>query len=181
MLQRILVIFCLLNFSVTLYLIFSRTTADEIVYIDSVKLLNGYRGMIDARTVFQQKTVTWKANIDSLNSNVQKSILSYEKESRSMTSTERELTRELIQTKQNQLSQYQEVLNSKAQEEDSKMTADVISQVNAYLKRYGAEHNYQIIFAANESANIAYADDSKDITGEVLDGINKEYSGTINR
>jgi outer membrane protein len=149
----------------------------KLVYVDSVKLISGYKGMQDSRAVYQKKSTVWKANIDSLSREVQTSILNYEKESSKMTAKERSLSEELIRTKQKQLINYQQALNTQAQQEDQKMTAEVMAQVNGYLKKYGKDKGYKIIMAATEYGNIAYADEGLDITNEVLEGLNKEYTG----
>lgn len=152
-------------------------TADKLVYVDSAQLINNYQGMIDARKVYQQKAGTWKANIDTLASEVQHAIQDYEKESPSMTAKEKELSRELIRTKQKQLAEYQKAMNEKAGQEDAQMTSQVLEQVNSYIKKYGEAHGYRVILAATEYGNIAYAEDGLDITGDVLEGLNKEYAG----
>lgn len=149
----------------------------HIVYVDSNKLLNGYQGMIDARKAYQQKATIWKANIDTLTSEVQQQIFKHEKESPKMSIKERALSEELILTKQRLLSEYQQAMNNQAQQEDSKMTSDVLVQVNAYLEKYGEREGFKIILAATEYGNLAYADDELDITEEVLAGLNKEYLG----
>jgi outer membrane protein len=149
----------------------------KLVYVDSAQLVNNYKGMQDARKVYQQKATTWKANIDTLTQEVQRQIMSYEKESIKMTARERQLSQELIKTKQNQLMEYQRAMNTQAQQEDEKMTSDVMTQVNAYLKKYGKAHGYKIIMAATSYGNLAYADENLDITKEVLEGLNREYSG----
>lgn len=149
----------------------------KVVYVDSAKLLNNYKGMQNARAAYQKKAGAWKANIDTLASEVQKQIFKYEKENPRMTARERELSRELIRTKQKQFADYQQATNSQAQQEDSKMTSEVVTQINAYLKKYGQSHGYTIILAATEYGNLAYADEGLDITTEVLDGLNKQYEG----
>ncbi|GAA0189798.1 hypothetical protein GCM10009122_50570 [Fulvivirga kasyanovii] len=156
------------------YLHFS---SQRVVYVDSTKLVNNYQGMIEARKVFQQKSATWKANIDTLMSEVQNSIKDYEKESGSMTEKEKELSRELIRTKQKQLAEYQKAMNDKAGQEDAQMTSQVLEQVNSYIKKYGEKHDYKIILAATQYGNIAYAAEGLDITDDVLKGLNEEYAG----
>jgi outer membrane protein len=151
--------------------------SERIAYVDSNKLVNGYQGMIDAREVYQKKAAGWKANIDTLANEVQQQIFQYEKDSPKMSAKERELSKELIRTKQKQLADYQQALNSQAQQEDSQMTNDVMTQMNAYIKKYGENNNYKIVFAATEYGNIAYADESLDITEKVLEGLNNEYKG----
>jgi outer membrane protein len=149
----------------------------KVVYVDSAKLLNNYKGMQNARASYQKKAGAWKANIDTLASEVQQQIFKYEKESSGMSVKERQLSQELIRTKQKQFADYQQATNSQAQQEDAKMTSDVITQVNAYLKKYGESHGYTIILAATEYGNLAYADESLDITEVVLEGLNKYYAG----
>ncbi len=164
----------LLTISFGIYLF---THQERIVFVDSVQLVNGYKGMQAARKVYQQKATTWKANIDTLAGEVQKQVMSYEKESSRMTPKEKQLTQELIKTKQKQLIEYQRAMNTQAQQENGKMTDDVISQINAYIKKYGKDHGYKIILASTDYGNIAYASEGLDITKDVLEGLNKEYAG----
>lgn len=149
----------------------------RIVYVDSNKLINAYIGMVDARKTYQQKAVVWKANIDTLTNEVKALIMNYERESAKMTTKERSLSQELIRTKQNQLNQYQQAMNTQAQQEDAKMTGEVLTQINAYVKKYGESKGYNIIVAATEYGNLAYADEGLDITDEVLKGLNEDYQG----
>lgn len=175
--NKILFVFTVINFLglfVVGYVTYQRST---IVYVDSNQLINSFKGMQDARKTYQQKAAAWKANIDTLSSEVQKQIMNYEKESSNMTVKERNLSEELIRTKQKQLMEYQQAMNAQAQQEDSKMTGEVIAQINAFIRRYGEEKGYTIVMAATEYGNIAYADEGLDITEEVLEGLNNEYSG----
>ena len=111
---------------------YSFKNQQKLVYVDSAKLLNSYQGMINARKAYQHKAAAWQSNIDTLTQEVQQQIAKYEKELASMSAKERQLSQELIRTKQKQLIEYQQALNSQAQQEDLKMTGDVVSQVNAF-------------------------------------------------
>jgi outer membrane protein len=176
-LTKILLVLGILNLAGLLGLSYITYKRSSIVYVDSNELINNYKGMQDARKVYQQKASSWKANIDTLAQEVQQQIMKYEKESAKMTVKERQLSQELIRTKQKQLMDYQQAMNTQAQQEDSKMTTEVISQINAYIKKYGEQKGYTIVMAATDYGNIAYADERLDITAEVLEGLNKEYSG----
>jgi outer membrane protein len=150
--------------------------AERIAYVDSNKLINGYQGMIDARQVYQKKASVWQANVDTLAKEVQLKIANYEKESLRMSQKEKDLSRELIRTKQKQLEDYQQALNGQAQQEDAKMTTEVVSQMNTFIKQYGEAHGYTIILATADG-NIVYAQEAINITDEVLEGLNKQYKG----
>ena len=136
MVQRFLVGIGILNLLTIIILsitIFNNN--EKVVYVDSSKLLNNYKGMQAARASYQQKANAWKANIDTLASEVQQQIFKYEKESVKMTAKERQLSQELIRNKQKQFADYQQAMNTQAQQEDAKMTSDVVTQINAYLKK----------------------------------------------
>jgi Skp family chaperone for outer membrane proteins len=47
--------------------------------------------------------------------------------------------------------------------------------VNAFLMRYGKKHGYKMILIA-ANGNIAYADPSMDITDQIVEALNNEYS-----
>ena len=158
------------------YLVNHFVLGDKIAYVDSNQLINNYQGMIDARQDFQLKAGQWKANIDTLFAEVQNEIKTYEKESVGMTKKERELALKLIDSKKQNFQQYQQAIEQKAQAEDEKMTNAVISEINGFIKSYGEEHGYQIIFGANESGNIVYANKSINLTEEVTEALNKLYN-----
>ena len=132
--------------------------------------------MVDARAEYQKKANTWKANVDTLSLGLQNAIKQHEKEMAGMTAKERQLSEELLRTKQKQLMDYQQAIQNQAQQEDYAMTQKVVERMNAYLKKYGENHHYKIIFAANESGNIVYAQDGLDITETIIKGLNEEYN-----
>jgi len=171
------VLFSILFLS-TAYLFYRQfSQSNDLVYVDSARLLIGYKGMTDARSVFQQKAVVWRANVDTLISEIQNDIKKFEKESAGMTAKERDLSRQLLQTKQQQVADYQKATNDKATQEDNQMTKEVLDEVNLFIKDYGKKKGLRIILAATDYGNIAYAKEGIDITDEILEGLNKKYEG----
>jgi len=160
-----------------LYLLFNQLTSKDLVFVDSSKLINNYKGMMDARKAYQQKAVVWQANVDTLVNEIQNDLKKFEKENAQMTSKERELTRQLLQNKQQQLADYQKATQQQAAQEDGQMTKQVVDEINQYIKDYGKSHKLKIILAATDYGNIAYAEEGIDITDEILEGLNKKYEG----
>ena len=149
--------------------------SEKIAYVDSGKILNDYKGSAEAKKAYESKAKVWQANIDTLTGEVKTAIQKYEKSIATMTKKEQELSRQLIQTKQRQLADYQHGIQENAKQEDGKLTQSIVAQINAYLTKYGKEHNYKLILIANQSGTIAYAREGLDITSDVIDGLNKEY------
>ena len=122
--------------------------ADSIVYVDAVKLVNGYKGMQIARKDFEIKTNVWKANLDTLKTELETKIKEYEATHTKLSAKEKALTEELLQTKQDQYVNYQNVIAEKIQKEDQELTNKVLGKVNDFIKKYGEDRGYAIIMAA---------------------------------
>jgi outer membrane protein len=155
--------------------IYFAKSSSELVYVDVNKLMEGYKKTKVAKAEFDKKASVMKANVDSLVGNWQKELKSYEKERVSMSPKELKLKQELLGNKQQQINGYQEAIQKKIQEEDKKVTQTIINDINDYIKEYGKAHNYKIIFGASGGGNIMYADESTDLTEEVLKGLNAEH------
>lgn len=149
---------------------------DAIVYVDAVKLLNGYKGMEAARRELEARTGTLRANLDTLKTELEGRIKEYEATQAKLTAKEKALMEELIETKQEQFVNYQNVVSERLQKEDQELTAKVLGRVNDYIKEYGEDHGYEIIMAATQYGNIVYAEKGKDITDNILEGLNKELT-----
>ncbi|KIA95263.1 hypothetical protein OC25_07930 [Pedobacter kyungheensis] len=149
---------------------------DEIAYVDSSKIIAEFKGAEEAKKAFEQKTKSWKLNIDSLTTEVQNSIKKYEKDLATMPVKEQQLSKQLLDSKQKQLLDYQNAIRQKAQQEDGKLSQNVVAQINAYLVKYGKSHQYKLILIANQSGTIAYAREGLDITKDVIEGLNNDYT-----
>jgi outer membrane protein len=174
--RNLTVIVCginLLGLIVLFYLHFAGRE-EKIVYIDSARIINSYKGMIKARQDYQAKVAVWKANIDTLAKDIQSKITEYQKENSKMSLREKDLSKQLIQTKQQQLTEYQRAINERVQQEDDAMTKKVMAEINAYIKEYGESHHYTIVLAATEQGNIAFAEKELDITEQIIEGLNKK-------
>jgi outer membrane protein len=160
-------VFCLLYFFVF--------ATNKLVYVDSTKLMNGYKGMIEARKEFSKKQSAWQANVDTLTKGVEDAIKKYSKDQALGTQKEKELSKDLIQTKQKELYDYQNAIKQNEAQEEDRLNQTVFSTVNAFLMRYGKKHGYKMILIA-ANGNIAYADPSMDITDQIVEALNNEYS-----
>lgn len=147
------------------------------VYVDVNQLLEGYKRTKIVRAKFQEKAKTLNANVDSLMTDWQKELKTYEKERSRMSKKELELKQQLLSNKQQQINNYQQAIQKQIQEEDKKATQTVVNDINDYVKDYGKSHNHDIIFGASGGGNIMYAKEASNLTEEVLEGLNQEFEG----
>lgn len=147
----------------------------KIVYVDSSKILAEYKGAMEAKQKYTAKTSVWQANIDSLTSEIQSAIKKYERDLAVMSKKEQELSKQLLDSKQRQLADYQRAIQENARQEDMKISQAVVSEINAFITDYGKKNRYQLILIANQSGTIAYAEEGLDVTHKVLEEMNKNY------
>jgi outer membrane protein len=144
-------------------------------YVDAQKLVNGYKGMQDARKEYEAQVIGWRANLDTLRGEMQAKVKEYQTKKDHIAARERRLMEELIDSKQQQYLDYEQAINNKISAADKQLTSKVLGKVNDYIRRYGKSNGYDIIMAATQYGNIVYAKDKMDITNEVLQGLNKGY------
>jgi outer membrane protein len=52
-----------------------------------------------------------------------------------------------------------------------------LAQINTYVEAYGNELGYAYIYGASGNGSLMFADDSKDLTAQILIYINEKYQG----
>lgn len=149
---------------------------EKVAYVESGKLLDGYQGMKDARRNFEAKARRWEAQNQKLVQGFQGAVQKYQQQAASLTAEQRAATEQQLQGRQMQVGQEQEKLQRQAQEEEAKMTQQVLERINKQVEVYGKRNGYRLILIAAPSGTIAYGRKDLDITVPVLKHLNAEYS-----
>ncbi|UOQ75196.1 OmpH family outer membrane protein [Hymenobacter cellulosilyticus] len=140
-----------------LFVFLSTACKSGTVYINSNKIIEQYHGATGKKQAFLNQAKIWQANLDSLTAEMQA------------------VKGAQAAAKEQQLLQYREAIQQKAQAEEARVSQEILTEINAYIKQYGKEKGYDFILGATDNGNIVYAAEGKDITEEVLAGLNKQY------
>lgn len=149
--------------------------SEKIAYVDSGKLMSKYTAMEEARKEFEIKNKQWQSNIDTLNQDFQTAMRTYDNAQLKGSDADKKKAKEEVSLRQKRVYEYQQAIQQKAKEEEGRLTQQVLSKVNNYLTEYGKQHHYKFILVAN-NGNIGYADTGADITEEILNHLNNDYS-----
>jgi outer membrane protein len=147
------------------------TKSEKVAYIDTGKLLEQSKEMLALKKELEKDQAAVKANIDTLTAEFQNSLKTYEKDQVRMSAKEKQLSQDLLRSKQQQLVQYQQAIQQKVQGEEQKRTQEILTGINAKIREYGDEKGYKLILAT-AGGNIAYGDKGADITEEIVKRIN---------
>ncbi|MGY5351881.1 OmpH family outer membrane protein [Wenyingzhuangia sp. IMCC45533] len=156
--------------------VFQSSSKKHQVYVDVNQMIEGYKKTEKIRADFKLKATQMQSNVDSIVKNWQVELQDYEKTRSKMTKKELALKQELLANKQQQVNNYQEAVKRQLRGEDQKNTQTILNDINDYVKSYGKDHGYAIIFGATGSGNIMYAEEGADLTEDVLESLNKDYN-----
>jgi len=149
---------------------------DKTAYVDTTKLVQEYKEMEDVEADFSTKSDSVKKQLDSIARGFQEEVQAYQEGMNSMSQEERQEKEQELMQKQQRIQQQQQMQGNQLREQSDAVIDSIVEKVKAYVADYGEENGYTYIFGSNESANIMYAKDGKDLTQEILDNLNEEYN-----
>ena len=164
----------------------SRITAGsgDIVYINLDTLVNQYDMYNDLRTELEGKVSAIENDLNKKGRALENDMKSFqEKYQKGL------LTRSQMETMQNELmTRDQELRNLTQQkqmelaEEESVMYNRVMDAIKTYVDNYNKEKQYSLILTTTVTTNsVISGDQGRNITGEILNGLNQEYIRNRNK
>ena len=146
-----------------------------IVYVNSDSLLNQYAFYKNERSKFEASQNRIKNELKTQGEILQGEVDLYQKQAIGMTDMERAKKEEQLTIKQQQIMQRKEELLNKLDEEQGKSSEELYVRLNQYLKKFNKSRNYNFVLGFQKGGGILFANDSLNITRDVVDGLNKEY------
>lgn len=148
---------------------------NEVAFVETARLISSYQGMIDARTDLEGKAKTWRAQLDTLEAEVN-ALAEAQSKATGMSAKEKVLSDQLVHAKKIQFENYQRTLLEQAKAEEKKVIEETLGKINIFLEGYGKQHGHKVILAATDYGNVAYADKAINVTDEVLKEMNANYT-----
>jgi outer membrane protein len=146
-----------------------------IVFVNSDSLLDEYQFYKDEKKQFEESQDKIKSELKAQSDQLQREVEKYQQEGAGMTESERAKKEEQLTMKQQQLMQRKEELVGKLDEQQSKSSEELYSRLNQYLRKYNEGKNYHFVLGYQKGGGILFANDSLNITKDVVEGLNKEY------
>lgn len=136
---------------------------EPIVYIDNVKLFNGFNMAKDIKAVEEAKINALAKELDSLYLKLQS--ITKKKEDN------------LAKSLQQQIAYKSKNLQELQDNYANKLSQNVWNRLNTYIKAYAEIKKLKIILGTSGNGNVMYAQESIDITAKILEFSNKKYEG----
>ena len=148
----------------------------DIVYVNSDSLLANYEYFKDVRTRLQGKAEAKEKSLRSQAESFQKEVQRFQQQAANMTVQQASATEQRLMQKQQQLQALQQSSGNELMSEESEEMKKIYDQVESYLKKLSEEKGYKMVLTYQRgNSAILYSDSTRDITTEVVEGLNREY------
>lgn len=159
--SRVLVNVLLISVLAIFLLFYFFKSNKEIVYVDNVKLFDGFKMTKEMKRAGEKEFNSRKSILDKLYSDLQSTTIS--------ASERKELMQQFIQGKE-EFEQFNQVYGS---EQSSKIWA----RIKSYTAEFSRDKNYQLVIGSDNKQTVLFADEKIDVTNELLSYLNKKYEG----
>ena len=162
---------------ISLFLYTNYAGTNKVGYVDNDQLLLKYKGYSEAQDEYVEKEQEWQANLDTLESDLKKAFIEFKEKQPSLNSEELAREEQILQYRKNNFLQAKEKFQANLDQENARLMAVVSNQIEAYINEYAQTENYDVIVGITDQGNVLYSDMNKNITEELLIGLNGSYEG----
>ena len=152
------------------------TTSEQIAYVNSDSLLLNYQYYKNTIKELEERRKKLETEIGGRARTLENEAVSFQQKGRDMTLEQAQLTEQNLYRKQQELVQYRDRLSQQLAQEEQQRTEQLYNNIAQYLKEYTRDKPYKLVFGYSRGGGILFADNSLEITSEVLTGLNKEYT-----
>lgn len=149
----------------------------DVVYVNSDSLLTNYEYFKAVQKTFEEKSKKAQADLQAKGAAFQREVAAYQQNAGTLSADQRASTEERLARKQQELATYNQNAGNALANEEAAENEKLYNKVADFLKIHAKEKGYKIVLTYSKSnPAVLYADESLDVTKEVLAGLNAEYN-----
>ncbi len=150
----------------------------KIAYINTDTIMAKYTMAVEMQKELQDKQSSISNSLKQKYMALQKEEQEYLKNGDKLTLTQQQAKEKEFKQREQQLSQQMQEQPAQFQEEVARQNEKLLNAVLAFVKDYNSKHDkYNIILSVSRlNGPTLYIDQAMDITDEIVEGLNKEYS-----
>lgn len=151
-------------------------SSNNIVYIDSSKMLENYQGALDIEAKFKAKSEQMGKELDTEVNKFRADVAFFEQNAQSKGMQWAQQTGAALQEREQRLAYTQQAMMQQLQTESGAEMDELVKEIKNLIQEHGKTKGYDFILStADEINNILYAKEGKDITDEIIKLLNDNY------
>ena len=149
-----------------------------IAYVNIDTLISKYDMFIDKRDQFMQTRDEKQAELQLKLQDLEKEAMDFQNQYNKglMTRTKAQMVKQELGQKEQQLYITRDNLAMQLSEEEGVMNRQILNSILEYLKEYNTQYNYRYILSSQFGGQVLFADNTLNITYDVLNGLNEKYA-----
>ncbi len=152
-------------------------TVPQIAYVDLDSLQENYTFFKIKKAELESKQKSMEAELNRSVSAFQSEYQSLVQKAQTMTEEEGMAAQEKLQKKQQDIEMRRQSMESKFMSETADFNMKLQEKIVAFLKKYNEDGKYSYILPyAKDQINLLYVNEAYNITGDVIKGMNDEYT-----
>lgn len=156
------------------------TPADKkselIVFVNSDSLLNNYEYFKTIKNKFQTKSKKAQGDLTSKGTAFQREVATYQQNAANLSAEQRATTEERLARKQQELQTFNQNAGNALASEEAAENEKLYNKVSDFLKTHAKTKGYKMVLTYSKAnPTVLFADESLDVTKEVVTGLNSEY------
>lgn len=149
---------------------------EKIVYVNSDSLLTKYQYFKDIKVKLETKTKAAQQDMAAKAQAFQREVAQYQQQQNTLPADQRAATEERLGRKDQELKTYQQNAGAALQNEQAQENEKLYDKIADYLKSYAKKKGYKMVLTYSKgNSAILFADESLDVTNEVIVGLNEAY------
>ncbi|ACU03083.1 MULTISPECIES: OmpH family outer membrane protein [Pedobacter] len=150
--------------------------SEKIVYVNSDSLLTKYQYFKDLKVKLDGKSKTAQSDLVAKQDAFKREVAQYQQQANTLPADQRAATEERLARKQQELQAYSQNAGAALQNEQAAENEKLYDKVADYLKVYAKKKGYKMVLGYSKgNGTILFADESLDVTSEVIIGLNEAY------
>ena len=155
----------------------TQVNAEQIVYVNVDTLLEKYEYFKDIRTKLEEKAKKAQADLQSRSNAFQREVADYQQKAPTMSAADRQSTEERLARKQDELARHNQNASTSFAQEEASENEKLYGRITDYLKKHAKENGFKFVLTYSATnPGVLYADESLEITDEVLAALNADYA-----
>ncbi len=152
------------------------SAAYSVAYINSDSVLQKYDYFAELQEELQAKSQKLESEYQNRAQGLQKEFNDYQRNINNLTIGQAKALEEDLMKKQQNLRVYQESLSQELLKEEARISQELYKRVTGFLNEYSENNGLQLVVKYNQGSDVLYANDSMNITNEVIKGLNEAFA-----
>lgn len=149
----------------------------KIVFVNSDSLLEKYEYYKVLIQDLESRKRRIEGQFESQARSLQSQIEAYQQKGKlgNLTAEEIESTEMRLMKQRDEILKNRDEQLGRLMTEEKQMTEKLFDKIYAYVKKYNEQTGYQFVLGYNRGSGILFADNSLDITKDIVEGLNNDY------